>query len=653
MELPFRVCTGLGIEGLQPYYLPDEKDGAPQVRFQVRLPQSVHLHTETEEIGVGEDGGVTVPSTAVQADLRLEIPNQPERIYIPLRVTIPRLRWALLLQPGAVLEWQHRPLSRPLPELLQADLVRSRPRLRVELPLLRSEKLRTALHLAALGQEMPLQVFDSPLLTARWVEFDLSYFFDTLRAHSKESVFEFRLELRDASMNRHVFLPVLRFSRELEIRVCYFESLSEGGRRLHWYEPRPLRHRCLRLWSLWQPWSDPLEIPLPDDALPSDSAPEGWWMYDIPNEFSLPPSAYRAHFAAVTPYEKNPPPDFLPSQSIEISICQPQERLRQIDQQLETSTPGKAFALHFEKLCIYHYQKKHSEEKQKEIAWLLTHWRDASLLHLEALARWLGQYDSSENQRAFLVHLFREENLKRLEEERYSADFIQKYLGNIMDTHTIKPESAYRVLRLAREPRIIRKALHSLFKAKDDKACQAFWEALEQGRFSESDAAQILAEYEASARELLKGTPSSPLRTRLLLALSRHLDLPEWVVKTGYFVLFDAGWGKILEIRDACYSDVFLQEEVQPALLVELLHWPGQKVEINLARSEMTLLERNGAYQCNCQRFVALGNFPDWTKHWEICKKSNYSPIPATRPLSQTPIYRAVLPLNVFDTRLL
>jgi len=650
VELPFRVCTGLEIEGLQPYYLPDEKDGAPSVHFKVRLPQSVRLHAETAEIDVRDDGRVTVPSTATQADLRLEIPNQPERIYIPLRVTVPRLRWALLLQPGAALEWQHQPLTRPLPELLQADVVRSRPRLRVELASSGSENLLVELHLITPGQEAPLQTSESRALTAHWAEFDLSAFFDTLRAHPEESIFEFRLELLEASRNLDVFLPVLRFSRELEIRDCTFEPRPDGGWRLHWYQPRPLRHRRLRLWSLWQPWFDPLEIPLPDNAPPSDNAPEGWWMYDIPDEFGLPPSAYCAHFVALAPYEKNPPPAFPPPEAIKLLMCQPEERLSQIDRQLETVTPGKAFALHFEKLCIYHDQNQ-PEQKQKEIEWCLAHWRDARLIHLEALARWLGRYDSSENQRAFLMHLFREETLKRLEEERYSADFIQKYLGNIIYTHTIKPESAHRVLRLAREPQIILKALHSLFKAEDDKACQAFWEALEQGRFSESDAAQILAGYEASAHKLLKGTPSSPLRTRLLLALSRHLDLPEWVVKTGYFVLFDDGWGKILEIRDARHSDASLPEEEQPALLVELLHWPGQRVEINLARGELTLLERNGAYRCNCQRFVALNNFPNWTKHWEICKKGGNFPIPAIHPLSQTPIYQAVPPLNVFDTR--
>ncbi len=656
VELPFRVCAGLGIEGLQPYSLPDEKEGAQAVHFQVRLPPMARLYAETADIEIGPGGQVTVPSAAAQADLHLEIPNQPETIHIPLQVTIPRLRWALLLQPGAALEWQHQPLTCPLPELLQADLVHSRPRLRVELALVGSEKPVTALlHLVILDQGT-LQTSERRSLAARWAEFDLSHFFDTLRAYPEESVFEFHLELLDPSNNRDVFLPVLRFSREPDIRICHFEQMPEGNWRLHWYEPRPLRHRRLYLWSLWQPWSSPLEIPLPDpDATsPSDSAPEGWWMYDIPEEYGLPPSEYRANCVIVAPYENKPPPDFPPPQSIEISMCHPAERLRQIDKQLGTATPGKAFALHFEKLCIYHH-REHTQQKQKEMEWLLSHWREASLLHLEALTRWLGQYDCVENQRAFLLYLFHEETLKRLENERHPADFIKKYLKNIRLAQTIKPESARRVLRLAREPQVILSALHSLFKAENEESRQAFWEALEQGRFSEADAAQMLAQQEAFARELLKGVQPSPLRRRLLLALSRHLDLPEWVVKTGYFVLFDAGWGRILEIREASRADIFLPDEEKPTLLVELLHWPEQKAEINLADGQMKLIGRNGAYRCHCHRFVALGEEKCqdiWNNHRTTCiKTSSPLPIPATASLSNPPSYRSAPPPDNFDTR--
>lgn len=291
---------------------------------------------------------------------------------------------------------------------------------------------------------------------------------------------------------------------------------------------------------------------------------------------------------------------------------------------------------------------------QQEIRWCLSHWREARLLHLEALTRWLGRYDS-ENQRAFLLYLFHEKALKRLEEEQHPADFIRKYLENIASVHTINPESTRRILRLAREPQVILSTLHLLFKAEKEEARLVFWEALEQGRFSEADAAQILAHYPEFAGQLLKAASASPLRKRLLLALSRHLDLPEWVIKIGYYVLFDAGWGEILEVRGASCSDCFLREEEQPTLVVELLHWPGQKAEINLARGEMTLLGLGCAIRCGCQRFVALEgkDFQDiWNTHRARCKTNSKSTILMPASLSGPPRYQANRPPDIFDTLL-
>jgi hypothetical protein len=650
IELPFRVCPGLEIRGLQPYYLP-AKDGAQTVRFQVILPPNSRLHAENQETQIEANWQVSIPAETAQADLRVEIPAQPESINLPLRVVIPRLRWALLLQPASAFEWQHQPISLPLAELLQADLSNSRPRLRVELAYFGLEKPLSALHLFVPEHEKALQTSDSCSLASHWAEFDLSSYFDTLRAYPEESVFEFRLELMDIERELNVFLPVLRLSRQLKIRACHFERRSDGRWQLHWHEPRPLRHRRLWLWSLWQPWADAAEIPLPDDAPPSDVVEsEGWWMYDIPDEFGLPPSEYRAHFVAVAPYERNLPPRFPPTQAIEVSMIHAQERLRQIQKQLENASPGQAFALHFEKLCIYHTQNQYVQQ-QEEIRWCLEHWQQASLIHLDALQSWLGEYDTVENQRAFLLHMFRQEKLDEL--KRYSHPFIEKYLANLSNVYTLKPASAYLILEIARDPKSILIALKFLLQAQEESAHIYFWQALEQGRFSEADAAQTLARQPDLARQLLQNSLASPWRTRLLRELSRYADLPEWVVKIGYYILFDGGWGKILQIDGASRTDYFLVKEEQPTLTVELLHWPGQTVKIDLATRQITL--QSNAYICSCKRFIVLGGRETIAirqQHLIICESSTLLPIPAILRLTQTPLYRCGPPENPFDTRL-
>ncbi|GAB4456346.1 MAG: hypothetical protein Kow0070_06260 [Anaerolineales bacterium] len=653
-ELPFRVCAGIQISSLRPYYLPDA-NGAGEVSFQVHLPAGVSLYAEDDETTLfprpsGEGVGVRVSPRASQANLRLELPAVPEAIRLPLRVAVPRLRWALMLEKGAAIEWTHQPVARSLAELLQAN----QPRLRVELPLMDSAKPLAALHLTAPGVDRPLQAPESRSLSAQWLEFNLAGFSDTLRAHPEESVFEFRLELLDAGQELNITLPVLRLSRPLEIQTCHMEATPDGGWTLHWYEPRPLRHRRLRVWSLWQPWLDPIEIPLPDDAPPSDSAPSpGWWMTPLPPEVSLPPAHYRAEFVAVAPYEKNPLSPLPPPHALTIEMLTPQARLTQLESVLPEKKPSLAFARHFEKLCVYH-SLGWRDKVQEEIQGCLAHWRDASLIHLEALVRWLGEYESKENCRAFLMYLFREENLKRLEEERHPPEFVQRYLNNLRDARTIHPESARHVLKLAREPEVILRALQLLLTSSAEESRRVFWDLLAQGRLSETDAAALLKDSPDFARHLLQESPASPMRTRLLRALSRHMDLPEYLVKVGYSVLCDAGWGRILEIRGAQRENLFFPTEETPTLVIEFLHWAGQTAELDLARNQLTLTGRSGVNRCACGRFAALGGKQtqaQWQEHRMFCGQTDIVPLQASFSLSSSLIYRAAAPENPLDTR--
>ncbi|MFZ6020377.1 MAG: hypothetical protein ACOYXO_12280 [Chloroflexota bacterium] len=655
-ELPFRVCAGLQVEGLQPYYLPTV-GGAQSVTFTLHLPPNAGLLSEDEsKIQPEADGfSVRTAAEASQVDLRVELPAVPEAIRIPVRVAIPRLRWALILQKGSALEWSHQAISRPLAELLQADLATFHPRLRLELPLAGEEDPLVQLHLTASGRTTPFQTSSSRSLKAHWLEFDLAEFFDTLRAHPQEVIFEFQLELLDAEQNLNLNLTVLRLTREVDIRGCHFELLEGGNWRLHWCEPHPLRYRRLRLWSLWQPWSDPVEIPLPDDAPPSRmNATQGWWMWDIPPEYGLPPGEYRVQFVVVSPYEHLPLPPFPPEQAVPIQMLSPESRLQEIDNELPNAKPGRAFALHFEKMCIHQTQKQ-EPEKQAEIQWCLKNYSVASLLHLDALARWLGQYDIRENQRALLMYIFREEMLQRLEKEP-DPQFVQRYLSHITHVRTIRPESVRRVLTLARDPEIILRALQMLLQSDAEESRRAFWEFLERGRFSEADAAIVLKDNPDFARQLLKDTPASPLRTRLLYELSRHLDLPEYLIKIGYYVLCDLGWGQLLEIRGAEREDLFFLETEQPTLVIELLHLPGQKAEIDLAARRFLLRGMTGIYQCQCGWFTAIFGHENqdlWDKHLSFCGNSRNAiiPIPQNGTLKNRPIYQPVIPNNPLHTQ--
>ncbi len=208
---------------------------------------------------------------------------------------------------------------------------------------------------------------------------------------------------------------------------------------------------------------------------------------------------------------------------------------------------------------------------------------------------------------------------------------------------------------MARSPLVILHALRFLLKSDDKESRQIFWNFLEQGRFSESDAAALLQHHPDFARHLLKDSSASPLRTRLLHRLSRYLDLPEYIVKTGYFVLCDVGWGKILEIRGSQQKMFFIVGEETPALLIELLHWSEQQAEPDLTSRRIQILraKRRQPLQlwavCRFRMRTNPRLFGNDTASY--ADKTNRCPAARFILAPNQPVYCAGRPENPFDTR--
>ncbi len=655
MEMPFRVCPELSIEGLKSYYLPD-KNGAKTVQFDITLPPNARLSAANnlKMISRGQRWRVNIPGDVLKADFNIIFPAEPEDVHIPLQISIPRLRWALLLRPGEALTWHHQPISLPLPELLQVKLAHFRPRLRIALELPARYSVQAELHLRLPGEDESLQVSDGIALSRTFQDFDLGVFFDTLNANTGEGLSTFVLALYDMTQGTITSLPLVHLERDPNITAIHFKTRPDGYLTAHWYEPRPLRYRRLRLWNCWQPWADPVEIPIPDNAPSSDASPtEGWWMHDLPHDIALPPSKYKVQFVIVPPYQQSILPPTPPSTAITVSLISASERLKQIDAQLTSlpETSSRAFALHAEKACIYQGTHR-AQDMQKEIKWCLSHWRQANLLHLEALQRWLRQRDQTTS-RAFLITMFRTASLENL--KRSPPQFIARYLENFPDARTVNPENAHLVLEMAQTPEVVLHALQLLAKSNQEGASNYFWKGLENRRFSEVDAADVLAQQLPFARQLLRNARRSDLRTRLIQELSRRADIPEFMVKVGHYVLSPAGWGKIIKIQQARSSEKFMPDEEHPILLVTLLHWPEQQAELNMQEGRLTLIERQGAYQCACKRFIFPGGQEGKnmkTLHKAFCEREEQErPIPASLSFQPESVIFAAQISNPFDTR--
>jgi hypothetical protein len=555
----------------------------------------------------------------------------------------------LQLDSSSALVWQNNPLRLSLAQLLQSHA----PRLRAELPLMKEKAPLIALHLKIPGRSEPFQSTESFEIepSRHYLEFRLDSFSDTLRAHGEQSVFDFMLELLDASRELLTTLPVLRLTQELDVRVCHFEWVDGGNWRIHWYEPRPLRHRRLRLWSLWQPWADPVEFRLPDDASPSDYMPTaGWWKVDLPDEISLPPASYKIQFLAAAPDDAPPLPKEPHENTISVNLIDPKERLAQIEQELHLH-PTRAFVLHAEKVCIFDTQN-HIQERDEEIKWCVSHWSEASLLHLFGFQRWLASRDPN-TRRAFLMHMFRIESLEKL--QTHQAGFIREYLTLIQEAKTIKPGSAWLVLKMAKAPNIIYKALQTLIQSQDTQAVEYIWQEIQAGRFSEADAAQAFLVNPDFAFEQLLQHEDSPTRKRLLIELTRKCPRPDAVVWIGYWVKCDAGWGQITQIIKGAESPrMFSPQHEKPHLEVILRNGhPGQEPIILDLKVSNIYFNRRGVYLCGCRQFMALGgrdNHDVWMAHGQFCSQTDKMfPVPTPYVFHHPPTFSAVTPENIFS----
>jgi len=624
-ELPFRICPRFEISGLQPYYLPDARLGAQAARFQVRLQPGQRLRPA--EAGQAEDSGdptekVTVTQvepgvfqvTAVgqqsQADCLLEYPLPEKQVRLPIRLAVPRLRWALRLRPAEAMDWQSRPISRPLAEVLQSQA----PVLDVELPNHCQEGLLLALKLVDPDSSAELHCADTQTLhrSQEHLRFDLRLFTDTLSGQLHLSYVEFRLEWLDPSLEQILSLPLLRLTQALDVQAARLESRPQGGWMVHWHEPRPMRHRHLYLWSEWQPWVPPPDIAIPDDPLPSSSAAPGWWMAPIPmDEHSLPPGRYRALFTVVPPYELSHPAKEPPPEALHLETISPQERLAQIAADLEKQ-PQRAFALHLERACV-HANAGQIAESAQALQWCRDHWRDAPPLYLLYWHDWLTSRDPL-SQRAVRMYMYNPESLEKLRTQPPAV--LQLYMAAFPQAQKpISPEAAALALELSREPAIILRALKEMLKSDQQRgaALNHILDAVEADRFADQDALDLLQPYtRQTIAALAVRQASTPSHRRLLSRLLQGAPQPDLVVLPGYWLRSDAGWGRIEAIRSApqgkekdCHlpgHDLsFLEVTLRPTQ-------DPERVTIDLKTRQLHFCDAGQTFLCSrddCNRFVS------------------------------------------------
>jgi hypothetical protein len=255
--------------------------------------------------------------------------------------------------------------------------------------------------------------------------------------------------------------------------------------------------------------------------------------------------------------------------------------------------------------------------------------------------------------------MFNPATLQKLQQDS-NHEFVQRYLNLVPELRALNPESAFLVISMAKDPLVIRKALTVLIQGSDQRGLEILQSYLNQGKISEEEAAQILLVNPDFALPFVEKMEDTPVRSRLLGYLTEKTPNPDLVIRKGYWVLCEAGWGKITAISNANSTEYFLLDQEKPILQVSLRDGIPQsdvifpeRAQVDLTTNEIKLIGRKAGYICQtCNRFITSAGKATWDKHSLATQhEGNFFPIRFPYLMKGAPRYFIDPPKEVFSDK--
>ena len=621
----FRLWPELFIEGLQPLFIPENEEGNI-VELVFTLPKNTSLDSEVElddpqkqiEIKNVADKDeenkfkVTIPPGVRTGEFTLSHHAKPDSISVPLVLSIPRLRWTVRLGNTALqeVEWHSELQHISLPKLTQSE--QSILYTATDLP--RDTEVNLSLSLILPESGKKLQTLSGEVLTqgeprCGW---NLEKFLDTIRPLESEPFFDLALEVKASHLAEPVQIPVVRLSRAIDVKGIWLQKHVDENWVLHWQEPKPLQHRRIRLWSIWQPWHEPIEIKIPNDAPPSDSVDKNeWYMHELPLEQApLMLGSYAASFVAIPPWEERTIPEYPPDTGVMVFRTEdPGSRLSWIDDQLSGGS-DRAFALHFERACIFD-ELGQLDKRDDDISWCSSHCEKVSLRLLIKFYSWLEGRDPL-TQKALRIRMYQPGWMRKLFSQYDSREFLREYLTPILEMEHIPSESARLILGNVDFPDLVSKAVQQLIHDEDEYVIDYILSQSEKGKFSVLGAFEIMKPCADFALQRLLDLEDSFVRSRLLKELSEHTKT-SIIVYPGWWIRSDAGWGRIERIIKREKEEdweYFRVDQDKPILEITLR---PQKhpipIKVDLSEESIFFPETDDIYLCchggSCYHFIS------------------------------------------------
>ena len=443
-----------------------------------------------EKTPLGWEYEIKVDPEVVELEITVVRPRPgSDAVRVPISLPIRRLRWAFVEeQTGPISrEWSGRIIRRPLEALLQAQS----PELLVTLPVEETQPLTMTLRLLDVDNvELMVRQANKPP-HGRWLwRIDLSAFLDTVRA-SLSPVLRCELNLQglpDAEGARR--WSVLSLAQSLIVENVHVHSAIQGDRldlAIRWDEAAPLRHRRLRMWSLWQPWRPVYERIIPDDVT-------GELAFSAPID-ELPPGGYRLEFVVVDPWssEESPqrPKEDAPG-TADVALTVPTERQNWLTMRMEQTE--KRFPRLLERAHIRHElgDTRGSREDCQRCFEQLDEGTVPQILTLCDLLSTLGdQY----NLRALELKMYAAERMKRFLQEhaqgQLALEHFQAYMAHITRS-TLLPEATCALLLSLDDERVRLYAVQQLVRRSNALGPATVIQWVQEAQMSDADAIAIL-----------------------------------------------------------------------------------------------------------------------------------------------------------------
>jgi hypothetical protein len=621
------------VRGLEHIYFPDPIAGSPRAVVEIGLGLLDRLEVADKAIQIeSKKGGayrLTVPGSVCELNMAVVRDLEDDAsIRIRVRLEVPRLRWQLLGADADETAWSSSLATLPIQTLLR----QMGSLLLVDLPGIDVDSLVLQLRLVDMERiERQVVVASSHRKSSRYWRFELGQFNDTIRSLDLPLA---RLELECAGLlgvEGLTHVPLLNLTRQLDIHGlrCETREIETGWQlSLSWRSAMVLRSCAAYLWPLWRPWHPPYRYRLPDGAT-------GDVVVDVSRDM-LPAGYYRLSLAVVDPWltdlSRNPVPAQNVPGVVDLQLVDPETRLGELEQHLSGS---EAFESRLEQALIQQQYLGQVQNSRQALEWCLAHLNQAAGRALVSLHELLNPFQDLKVR--FGARLFESDCINRVLEFRRDGVITGSQYGQML--HDAPPPHEWSLetcllLIFSTDQHLRSYSIGQMVTRDTRRAVLAVIHLTKEGTLSQSESIQFLYEEKNRALECLE-TFSQDTQARQLSNLLKSYR-PGRFIRSGNWVMCDAGWGRIERIEDPItHQSVveFLEGQgefrLHVALHIELSDdLKGELAVINMPQKEIVFPRKPSLFVClQCNQF-ATGQRNLYQSHLFIEHVGAY-PVPA------------------------